>query len=110
MNTTPSIDELLEGLIFALSDEILPYLNNEKSQATAVMMQSVIQEIRQLLPVFDAYVAQEHNEMTKVLRDVASLVGDIDSDAALRISERGATLGAVADVPWVLHYKTHFVT
>ena len=99
MNTTPSIDELLEGLIFALSDEILPYLNNEKSQATAVMMQSVIQEIRQLLPVFDAYVAQEHNEMTKVLRDVASLVGDIDSDASLRISERGATLGAVADVP-----------
>jgi len=99
MNTTPSIDELLEGLIFALSDEILPYLNNEKSQATAVMMQSVIQEIRQLLPVFDAYVAQEHNEMTKVLRDVASFVSDIDSDAALRISERSSTLGAVADVP-----------
>ena len=41
MNTTPSIDELLEGLIFALSDEILPYLTNEKSQATAVMMQSI---------------------------------------------------------------------
>jgi hypothetical protein len=99
MNTTPSIDELLESLIFALGDEILPYLTNEKSQATAVMMQSVIQEIRQLLPVFDAYVAQEHNEMTKVLRDVASLVGGIDSEASLRISERGATLGAVVDVP-----------
>jgi hypothetical protein len=89
MNTTPSIDELLEGLIFALGDEILPYLTNEKSQATAVMMQSVIQEIRQLLPVFDAYV----------LRDVASLVGGIDSEASLRISERGTTLGAVVDVP-----------
>ena len=98
MNTTPSIDELLEGLIFALSDEILPYLTNEKSQATAVMMQSVIQEIRQLLPVFDVYVAKEHNEMTKVLRDVASLVGSINSEAALRISERGSTLGAVVDV------------
>lgn len=99
MNTTPSIDELLEGLIFALSDEIFPYLTNEKSQATAVMMQSVIQELRQVLPVFDTYIAEEHNQMTKVLRDVASLVSDIDSDAALRISERGLTLGAVADVP-----------
>ena len=37
--------------------------------------------------------------MTKVLRDVASLVGSINSDAALRISERGSTLGAVVDVP-----------
>lgn len=99
MNTTPSIDGLLEGLIFALSDEILPYLTNEKSQATAVMMQSVIQEIRQMLPVFDVCIAEEHNQMTKVLRDVASLVGNMNSDAALRISERGATLGAVADVP-----------
>jgi len=99
MNTTPSIDDLLEGLIFALSDEILPYLTNEKSQATAVMMQSVIQEIRQMLPVFDICIAEEHNQMTKVLRDVASLVGSINGDAATRISERGATLGAVADVP-----------
>ncbi len=82
MNTTPSIDDLLESLIFALSDEILPYLTNEKSQATAVMMQSVIQEIRQMLPVFDICIAEEHNQMTKVLRDVASLVGSIDSDAA----------------------------
>ena len=98
MNTTPSIDELLEGLIFALGDEILPYLTNEKSQATAVMMQSVIQEIRQMLPVFDVCIAEEHNQMTKVLRDVASLVGSINSDAATRISERGTTLGAVADV------------
>ena len=98
MNTTPSIDDLLEGLIFALSDEILPYLTNEKSQATAVMMQSVIQEIRQMLPVFDVCIAEEHNQMTKVLRDVASLVGGMNSDAATRISERGTTLGAVADV------------
>jgi hypothetical protein len=50
------------------------------------------------LPVFDTYIAEEHNQMTKVLRDVAALVGSINGDAAQRISERGATLGAIADV------------
>jgi hypothetical protein len=111
MNTTPSIDELLEGLIFALSDEILPYLTNEKSQATAVMMQSVIQEIRQMLPVFDVCIAEEHNQMTKVLRDVAALASEVQRWvlSPTCLFPRSTMLLAHI-VLWVLHSKKHSVT
>jgi predicted signal transduction protein with EAL and GGDEF domain len=87
MNTTPSIDDLLEGLIVGLQNEIIPHLSNAKSVATAMMMQSLIQQVRQVLPMLDASVAHEHNEMTRTLREVASLLG-----------ERAASLGSRADV------------
>ena len=49
MNTTPTIDDILEGLIVALQNEIIPHLANPKSMATAMMMQSLVQQVRQVL-------------------------------------------------------------
>lgn len=98
MNTSPSIDDLLEGLIVALQNEIIPHLSNAKSVATAMMMQSLIQQVRQVLPMLDASIAQEHNKMTQTLRDVAELLGDVSGPEADRIRERASTLGLLDDV------------
>jgi hypothetical protein len=98
MNTTPSIDDLLEGLIVALQNEIIPHLSNAKSVATAMMMQSLIQQVRQVLPMLDASIAHEHNEMTRTLREVAALLGDVPGPEADRIRARAASLGSLANV------------
>ncbi|MCE2735881.1 MAG: hypothetical protein LW600_05245 [Ilumatobacteraceae bacterium] len=68
MNTTPSIDDLLEGLIVGLQNEIIPHLSNAKSVATAMMMQSL------------------------------TLLGDVPGPEADRIRARAASLGSLADV------------
>lgn len=99
MNTVPTVDDLLEGFIIALNNEIMPFLNNPKAVATAAMMQSLLQEIRQVLPVFDRTIAEEHNQMTQTLRDVAALLHGVGGEEADRIRSRASTLGALTDVP-----------
>lgn len=99
MNTVPTIDDLLEGFIVSLSNEIMPYLSNPKAVATAAMMQSLIQEIRQVLPVFDKAIAEEHNQMTQTLRAIGATLSGVNGPEADRIRERVSTLGALADVP-----------
>lgn len=99
MNTSPTIDELLEGFIIAISDELLPALANPKAQATALMMQSLIQQLRQTIPVYDMYVADEHNAMTRVLREIAETINGVSGPEADRVRERASTLGALNDVP-----------
>lgn len=98
MNTSPSVDDLLEGFIVALQNEIIPHLGNAKSVATAMMMQSLVQQVRQVLPMLDSTIAHEHNAMTRTLRDVAAVLGDVAGPEADRIRGRAATLGAMADV------------
>ena len=99
MNTSPTIDDLLEGIIVALQNEIMPNLANPKSVATTMMMQSLVQQIRQVLPMLDATIAQEHNQMTRTIREVAAVLGDVPGPEADRIRERAATLGSLPDVP-----------
>lgn len=99
MNTSPSIDQMLEGVLISISTDILPNVVNPKAAATAQMMQSVIQGIRQLLPVYDQYLAEEHNQMMALLREVAERLGDTSGDAADRIRQRASTIGARDEVP-----------
>lgn len=94
MNTAPSIDQMLEGVLISISTDILPNVVNPKAAATAQMMQSVIQGIRQLLPVYDQYLAEEHNQMMEVLRNVAASIEASSGPAADRIRERATTLGS----------------
>ena len=98
MNTVPSVDDLLEGFIIAINNEIMPFLNNPKAVATAAMMQSLLQEVRQVLPVFDKTIAEEHNQMTLTLREVAAKLEGISGAEADRIRDRATTLGALSDV------------
>lgn len=99
MNTAPSIDQMLEGVLISISSDIIPNLVNPKAHASAQMMQSIIQGIRQLLPVYDQYLAEEHNEMMEVLRRVADTIDGSTGSAADRIRERASTLGAGDEVP-----------
>ena len=99
MNTSPSIDDILEGIIQVIDAEIVPSLNNEKANATTAMVQALLQGVRQLLPVYDTYLVDEHNDMTRTLRDVAGELREAGGPAADRIRERAATLGAWADLP-----------
>ena len=99
MNTSPSIDQMLEGVLISISTDILPNVVNPKAAATAQMMQSVIQGIRQLLPVYDQYLAEEHNQMMGVLRDVAGAIDASSGAAADRIRERASTFGTGDELP-----------
>jgi hypothetical protein len=99
MMTNPTLDDLLEGLIVSLENEIMPHVGSPKAYTMCQMVQSLIQEVRQAMPVYDTYIAQEHNEMTKVLRDVAAALGDTTGPEADRIRTRATTLGTKADVP-----------
>ena len=93
MITSPTIDQILEGVLIAIDDEIMPSLANPKAQATAQMMQSLIQGVRQMLPVMDAQIVDEHNGMIRALAETAAALGDVPGDAADRLRERAATLG-----------------
>jgi len=99
MMTNPTLDDLLEGLIVSLENEIMPHVSSPKAHVMCQMVQSLIQEVRQSLPVYDIYIAQEHNEMIQVLRDVAGALGDTAGPEADRIRQRASTLGAKAEVP-----------
>jgi hypothetical protein len=90
---------MLEGVLISISTDILPNVVNPKAAASAQMMQSVIQGIRQLLPVYDQYLAEEHNQMMGVLRDVARAIDGSSGAAADRIRERAATLGQGDEIP-----------
>jgi hypothetical protein len=99
MNSSPSIDQMLAGVLLAIDDEILPALNNPKAYTTAQMMQSLIQGVRQMLPVIEERLVEEHNDMTRTLRDTAAALGEATGEPAHRVRERAATFGAWADLP-----------
>ena len=90
---------MLEGVLISISTDIIPNVVNPKAHASAQMMQSIIQGIRQLLPVYDQYLAEEHNQMMEVLRDVAGAIDGSSGAAADRIRERAATLGQRDELP-----------
>jgi len=99
VNTSPSNDQLLEGVILALRDEIVPHLANPKALATIQMMQSLLQGIRQTLPVVDAYLVDEHNDMITTLNNTATALGEAEGPAADRIRARAATIGQREPLP-----------
>lgn len=90
---------MLEGVLISISNDIIPNLVNPKAHASAQMMQSLIQGVRQLLPVYDQYLAEEHNQMMAVLRDVAGTIAASSGSAADRIRERASTLGQGEELP-----------
>ena len=99
MNTSPGIDGLIEGVIIGIQNELMPYLSNEKAQATAAMMQSILQGVRQLVPVYDACLIEEHNDMTKTLRVAAEQLHGVAGAEADRIRGRAVTVGQWSDLP-----------
>jgi len=104
MYTTPSIQDMVEGIVVSLNADILPELQSQKAQTCAIMMQTLLQCIAQLAPVQQQLMAAEHNEMTATLRDVAAIVGESGGPEAERIRERAQTLGARPDTAPIPSY------
>ncbi len=97
MFTTPSPDDMIEGVIAALQNEILPFVTNPKAQAAVLISQAILQMARQTIAAHDSQVLDEHNSMTAVLRAVAEAIGDTSGPAADAIRQRASTLGARPD-------------
>lgn len=83
----------------AIDDDILPALTNPKAQAAAVMIQSLLQGLRQTLPVLDRLIVEEHNEMPDVFRQISTVLAAVDGPVAERVRERADEQGARADLP-----------
>lgn len=99
MNSTPGLDGMIEGVIVGLANEVMPYVSNERAVATVAMMQSLLQAVRQILPVYDSCLIDEHNGMTAALRQVAQELALVTGPEADRMRERAATLGQLPDLP-----------
>jgi len=99
MFKTPSHDDILEGVIVSLQTDVLPNLTSQAAQVTVVMMQAMLQMVRQLVPVAQQNFAREHNEMTACLRDMAKILGASAGPEAERMRERAKALGSRADFP-----------
>jgi hypothetical protein len=95
----PTIDDMIEGVMLAIQDELVPYLSNDKAVAAAAMMTSVLQGVRQLLPVRLAAQIEEHNDMTRTLREIGRLLQEVRSPEADRIRERVAAHGHLPNLP-----------
>ena len=58
MFTTPSPDDMIEGVIAALQNEILPFVTNPKAQAAVLISQAILQMARQSMAAHDAQIAE----------------------------------------------------
>jgi hypothetical protein len=106
MNAKPGIDGLLEGVIVGLANEIMPFLTSEKAMATATMMQSILQGVRQTVPTYLSGFAEEHNGMTESLRNAAAALEGVVGPEADRVRERAKTLGSLPDLPLPVAFDT----
>lgn len=98
MLTKPSASELVAAVITSLSSDVLPDLQSEKAQVVVVMMQSVLQTVIQRIPVEQQMMADEHNQMTAVFREMAELVGPVEGPEGERLRQRARDLGQRPDL------------
>ena len=99
MYTAPSLDDLLAGLQAGLANEIMPFLSNDKAIATAAMMQAVVQELRQALPVYLPLLVEEHNDMVRVMASMVTALEDVGGQAAEALRARAARFSSSAVLP-----------
>lgn len=94
MFSRPGPDDLLEGVMVALQEHVLPECTSAKAQLSVVMAQALLQMARQVIPVQQQYMVEEANAYSAALRDMAKLLGDATGPEADRIRERAAGAGA----------------
>ncbi len=88
MYTNPTPSDILEGVIVALQNDVLPNVNTQKAAVATVMIQALVQQARQMIPAYLQTLALEHADMTGVLEDMAAALEGIDSPEADRVRAR----------------------
>lgn len=101
MFSKPTSSDLLEGVIVSLQNDVLPAVASERVQVLVVIMQGVIQNVRQRIEVEQQHMAAEHNEMTALFREMAAALGETPGPEADRVRGRADTLGGRPAMPGV---------
>ena len=104
MYTTPSVADIVDGVIASLMRDVMPELTSQKAVVALVMAQSLLEGIKQRVPIEQQLMASEHNQMTALYRQMARTVDSVRGEAADRIRQRAASLGALADLPVVPNF------
>lgn len=98
MYNRPSIDDLLDAVSISLQNDILPELASEKAQLAVVLAQSMLQQVKQIVPVQQQLMVLEHNEMVAAFRDIGAIVGETPGPEADRIRARARDLGTLPEL------------
>jgi hypothetical protein len=99
--TSPTTDDLIEGVIIALQQDILPECTSQKAQVSVVMAEATLQMVRRMIPVQLQYLCEEHNQMAALFREIGDLIGETPGPEADRIRELAQKFGARAEFPTV---------
>jgi len=98
MYTRPSIVDLLESVMVSLERDLAGAIQSGHAKAKLAMLQATlgfaIQRVQNELPLLVA----EHNELTALHRQLATMLRENSADAAARVRQRGDELGGRADV------------
>ena len=110
MFTKPSPADMIDGVIASLNRDIMPELTSQKAVVAVIMMQTLLEGVKQRIPVELQLMATEHNQMVALCRQMAVTIGDSAGPAADRMRKRAATLGARAELPPVPAYEELMAT
>jgi hypothetical protein len=110
MFTKPSPADMIDGVIASLNRDIIPELTSQKAVVAVIMMQALLEGVKQRIPVEVQLMAAEYNQMGALYRQMGSTIGDSADPAAERIRQRATTLGARAEMPAVPAYDDLLAT
>lgn len=88
MYTNPTPSDILEGVLVSLQNDVLPNVSTQKAAVATVMIQALVQQVRQTIPAYLQTLALEHTDMTSVLQDMAAAIKGVDGPEADRIRAR----------------------
>jgi len=100
----PSPDDMIESVLIALQKDIAPECMSERAQVAILMAQAVLQSARQLIPVMQQYMAQEHNEMLGLYGELAKVLEGSSEPEAAHIREMAADVADRAPLPEIPPY------
>jgi soluble cytochrome b562 len=101
---------MIDGVIASLNRDIMPELTSQKAVVAVIMMQTLLEGVKQRIPVELQLMASEYNQMVALYRQMAATIGDSAGPAADRMRKRAVTLGARAEIPVVPAYDEMLTT
>lgn len=104
MYTKPGAADMIDGVLASLRNDIMPELTTQKAIVAVVMMQTLLEGVKQRIPVEQQIMAAEHNQMVALYGQMASTIGAAPGPEADRIRERATTLGAIEALPTLPNY------
>jgi hypothetical protein len=81
MLTNPTAAELIESVKVSLMAEIMPELQSDRARALLLMMQTLLTSVQRRVPLEQQYMAEECNQMQRLLRQAAEAVSGDGADA-----------------------------